>query len=37
MLKPVAAGGRAVDVTVGFLNGVLGDPTGLAGIVVTMR
>ena len=34
-LKPVT-GGRAADLGVGFLNGLLGGLTGLAGIVVTV-
>jgi uncharacterized membrane protein YfcA len=32
----VKAGGAAADATVGFLNGVLGGITGLAGILVTI-
>src|ERR1700709_455842 len=35
-LKPVTAGGAAADAGVGFLNGVLGGITGLAGILVTI-
>jgi uncharacterized protein len=35
-LKPLAAGGMLADVGVGFLNGVLGGITGLAGILVTI-
>ena len=35
-IKPVTAGGAAADGTVGFLNGVLGGLTGLAGILVTI-
>jgi len=35
-LKPVTAGGRAADAAAGFLNGVLGGLTGLAGILVTI-
>ncbi len=35
-LKPVAGGGAAADAGVGFLNGVLGGMTGLAGILVTI-
>src|SRR3954468_13546078 len=35
-LKPVTSGGRIGDATVGFLNGVLGGLTGLAGILVTI-
>jgi uncharacterized membrane protein YfcA len=35
-LKPVTAGGGAADAAVGFLNGVLGGLTGLAGILVTV-
>jgi uncharacterized membrane protein YfcA len=35
-LKPVAHGGAAADAGVGFLNGVLGGMTGLAGILVTI-
>ena len=34
-LKPVA-GGKAADAGVGFLNGILGAMTGLAGILVTI-
>ena len=33
---PVKAGGAAADAAVGFLNGVLGGITGLAGILVTI-
>src|ERR1700760_871934 len=33
---PVAAGGRGADAAAGFLNGVLGGLTGLAGILVTI-
>ena len=35
-IAPVKAGGTAVDAAVGFLNGVLGGITGLAGILVTI-
>lgn len=35
-LAPVQAGGVAADVGAGFLNGVLGGITGLAGIFVTI-
>jgi uncharacterized protein len=35
-LKPVAGGGAAADAGVGFLNGILGGVTGLAGILVTI-
>jgi uncharacterized membrane protein YfcA len=35
-IAPVKAGGAAVDAGVGFLNGVLGGITGLAGILVTI-
>lgn len=35
-MKPITAGGAAADTTVGFLNGVLGGLTGLAGILVTI-
>ncbi len=35
-IKPIAAGGAAADAGVGFLNGVLGGITGLAGILVTL-
>jgi uncharacterized membrane protein YfcA len=35
-LKPVTGGGAAADAGVGFLNGVLGGMTGLAGILVTI-
>jgi uncharacterized membrane protein YfcA len=33
-LKPVTGGGAAADAGIGFLNGVLGGMTGLAGILV---
>jgi uncharacterized membrane protein YfcA len=33
-LKPVTGGGVAADMGIGFLNGVLGGMTGLAGILV---
>jgi uncharacterized membrane protein YfcA len=36
VLKPVAAGGGGGDAAAGFLNGVLGGLTGLAGILVTI-
>ena len=35
-IPPVKAGGAAADAGVGFLNGVLGGITGLAGILVTI-
>jgi uncharacterized membrane protein YfcA len=35
-LAPMKAGGAAADAGVGFLNGVLGGITGLAGILVTI-
>jgi hypothetical protein len=35
-LAPVRGGGAALDVGVGFLNGVLGGLTGLAGILVVI-
>jgi uncharacterized protein len=35
-IAPVKAGGAAADAVVGFLNGVLGGITGLAGILVTI-
>jgi len=35
-IAPVKAGGAAVDASVGFLNGVLGGITGLAGILATI-
>jgi uncharacterized protein len=35
-IAPVKAGGGAADAGVGFLNGVLGGITGLAGILVTI-
>jgi len=35
-LKPVHGGGAPADLGVGFLNGLLGGLTGLAGIVVTI-
>ena len=35
-LKPVTAGGAPADIGAGFLNGVLGGMTGLAGIIVTI-
>src|SRR6202048_4791171 len=35
-ISPVKAGGAAADAGVGFLNGVLGGITGLAGILVTI-
>ena len=34
--KPVHAGGATADLGVGFINGVLGGMTGLAGIIVTI-
>jgi hypothetical protein len=35
-LQPVTAGGHGADAAAGFLNGVLGGLTGLAGILVTV-
>src|SRR4030081_468568 len=35
-IAPVKAGGAAADAGIGFLNGVLGGITGLAGILVTI-
>jgi len=35
-IAPIKAGGAAVDAGIGFLNGVLGGITGLAGILVTI-
>jgi hypothetical protein len=35
-IAPVKSGGAAADAGVGFLNGVLGGITGLAGILVTI-
>jgi len=35
-LKPVKGGGAMADAGVGFLNGILGGMTGLAGILVTI-
>jgi uncharacterized membrane protein YfcA len=35
-LKPTARGGASADAGVGFLNGILGGMTGLAGILVTI-
>ncbi len=35
-VKPVTAGGAAADAGVGFLNGILGGLTGLAGILATI-
>jgi uncharacterized membrane protein YfcA len=35
-MAPVTAGGAAADAGIGFLNGVLGGITGLAGILVTI-
>jgi uncharacterized protein len=35
-LKPVVVGGWAADAVAGFLNGMLGGLTGLAGILVTI-
>jgi uncharacterized membrane protein YfcA len=34
--KPITFGGAAMDAVIGFLNGVLGGMTGLAGILVTL-
>src|SRR6266446_3494645 len=35
-MKPVKAGGATADAGVGFLNGILGGLTGLAGILTTI-
>ena len=35
-MKSIVAGGTPADVAAGFLNGVLGGATGLAGIVATI-
>jgi uncharacterized membrane protein YfcA len=35
-IRPITAGGAVADASVGFLNGVLGGITGLAGILVTI-
>ncbi|MDB5519947.1 MAG: permease [Tardiphaga sp.] len=35
-LKPVKGGGAMADAGIGFLNGILGGMTGLAGILVTI-
>jgi uncharacterized membrane protein YfcA len=35
-VKPIKGGGAVADASVGFLNGVLGGMTGLAGILVTI-
>jgi uncharacterized membrane protein YfcA len=35
-MKPIAAGGMPADIGAGFLNGLLGGATGLAGIVATI-
>ena len=35
-IAPIKAGGAMADAGVGFLNGVLGGMTGLAGILVTL-
>src|SRR4051794_40242524 len=35
-IAPIKAGGAALDAAVGFLNGVLGGMTGLAGVLVTI-
>jgi uncharacterized membrane protein YfcA len=35
-LKPIKSGGAVADASVGFLNGMLGGMTGLAGILVTI-
>jgi uncharacterized protein len=35
-LKPIKGGGASADASVGFLNGMLGGMTGLAGILVTI-
>src|SRR5437868_11075786 len=36
-IAPIKAGGAVADAGIGFLNGVLGGMTGLAGILVTLR
>jgi uncharacterized protein len=35
-VKPIKGGGAAADASVGFLNGILGGLTGLAGILTTI-
>ena len=35
-IKPISRGGAAADIAVGFLNGVLGGVSGLAGILVVI-
>jgi hypothetical protein len=35
-MNPIVAGGTPADAGVGFLNGILGGATGLAGIIVTV-
>ncbi len=35
-MRPIASGGASADAAVGFLNGVLGGATGLAGIIATI-
>ena len=35
-IAPIKAGGAALDAAVGFLNGMLGGMTGLAGVLVTI-
>jgi len=35
-MKPITGGGAAADASIGFLNGLLGGMTGLAGILVTI-
>jgi len=35
-IAPIKAGGAVADAGIGFLNGVLGGMTGLAGILVTL-
>jgi uncharacterized membrane protein YfcA len=35
-LKPIAAGGSIADAAAGFVNGIFGGVTGLAGILVTV-
>jgi uncharacterized protein len=35
-LRPIKGGGATLDASIGFLNGVLGGITGLAGILVTI-
>jgi uncharacterized membrane protein YfcA len=35
-MQPIKAGGAPADAAVGFLNGILGGMTGLAGILITI-